>query len=161
MMYAEYVLRVRVDWSSLDALKEKKFGRIGIAYTKCTVLDIPYIPIPEWFRTNLKLVDEPMTLFPEGREPKMLRNRRRVDNDMETVIGEAFTNMDDGREDMKDQQNIAELGGDTLESKMEELRKQHTEKIREYKAMILDLENQVATLTMGGLAIQILHQLQQ
>jgi hypothetical protein len=33
---------------------------------------------------------------------------------METVIAEAFGNMDDGREDMEDQRNSAELGGDTL-----------------------------------------------
>jgi hypothetical protein len=26
MIYADHVLRVRVDWSSLDALNEKKFG---------------------------------------------------------------------------------------------------------------------------------------
>ena len=44
---------------------------------------------------------------------------------------------------------------------IEELHKQHAEEIREYKARILDLENQVATLTMGGLAIQVLHQWQQ
>jgi chromosome segregation ATPase len=36
-----------------------------------------------------------------------------------------------------------------MESRMEELRKQHAEEIREYKARIFELENQVATLTMG------------
>ena len=46
--------------------------------------------------------------------------------------------------------NLGELGGDTLESKMEELRKQHVEEICEYKAKIFDLKNQVATLTMEG-----------
>jgi hypothetical protein len=45
--------------------------------------------------------------------------------------------------------NLGELGADTMESKMEELRKQHAEKIREYKARIFELENQVATLAMG------------
>jgi hypothetical protein len=45
--------------------------------------------------------------------------------------------------------NIGELGADTMESRMEELRKQHAEEIREYKTRILDLGNQVATLTMG------------
>ena len=44
--------------------------------------------------------------------------------------------------------NLGEFGGNTMESKMEELRKQHAEEIREYKAKILDLENQVARLTM-------------
>jgi hypothetical protein len=30
MMYAEHVLQVRVDWSSLGALHGQKFGGIGI-----------------------------------------------------------------------------------------------------------------------------------
>jgi hypothetical protein len=131
MMYAEHVLRVRVDWSSLGALTEKKFGGIGIAFTKCTVPDIPYIPVPEWFRENSGLVDDPSTPVPNGREPKRPRHSCRAENDIETV-------------------NLGELRGVTLESKMEELRKQHAEEIREYKARILNLENQVAILTMGG-----------
>ena len=45
--------------------------------------------------------------------------------------------------------NLGELGADTMESRMEELCKQYAEEIREYKARILDLKNQVATLTMG------------
>jgi len=45
--------------------------------------------------------------------------------------------------------NLDEFGGDTMERKMEELRKQHAEKIRKYKSKIFDLENQVARLTMG------------
>ena len=47
MMYAEHV-----DWSSLGALKDKKFGSVGIAFTKCAVPNIPYTPVPEWFRKN-------------------------------------------------------------------------------------------------------------
>ena len=75
--------------------------------------------------------------------------------------------MDDGMEDMEDQENMAkvevnnlvnevvnevnlgEFGADTMEIRIDELRKQHAEKIREYKARIFNLENQVATLTMG------------
>ena len=40
--------------------------------------------------------------------------------------------------------NLTEHVVDTMESRMEELRKQHAEEICVYKAMILDLENQVA-----------------
>ena len=87
---------------------------------------------------------------------------------METVSAEVVATMEDGMVDTVNQENITEvevnnlinevgyevnlgeLGGDTLESKMGELRKQHAEESREYKAMILELENQVATLTMGG-----------
>jgi hypothetical protein len=45
--------------------------------------------------------------------------------------------------------NLGELGADTMESRIEELRKQHAEEIREYKVRIFELENQVATLTIG------------
>jgi hypothetical protein len=74
--------------------------------------------------------------------------------------------MDDGMHDMNDQENragvkvnnlinevvtevnLGEFGGNTMESKIEELRKQHAEEIREYKTKILDLKNQVARLMM-------------
>jgi hypothetical protein len=83
------------------------------------------------------------------------------------IIEEAFANIDDGMEAMKVQENMAkvevnnlikevvnevnigELRADTMESRMEELRKQHAEEIREYQAKILDLDNQVATFTIG------------
>jgi hypothetical protein len=57
--------------------------------------------------------------------------------------------------------DLGEFGADTMESRMEELRKQYVEKIREYEAKILDLENQVATLTMekaSSLNSALLHQ---
>jgi hypothetical protein len=81
MMYAEHVLRVRVDWSSLGALHGQKFGVIGIAFTKCTVQDIPYTPVPEWIRRNPRLVNEHETLILDGREPKKPRNHKRPAND--------------------------------------------------------------------------------
>ena len=168
MMYVEHVLRVRVDWSSLGPLNEKKFGGIGIAFTKCTVPDIPYIPVPEWFRENSRLVDDPSTPIPDGRKPKRSRHSCRADNDMETISMEVVATMEDGMKDTVNQENIAkievnnlinevgnevnldELGEDTLESKMEEFRKQHAEKIREFKARVLELKNQVTTLTIEG-----------
>jgi len=72
------------------------------------------------------------------------------------AIEEAFEHMDEGMEanvevvnNALNEVNLGERGADTMESRMEELRKQHAEKIREYKARIFELENQVATLTMG------------
>ena len=109
MMYAEHVLRVRVDWASLDALNAQKFGGIGFAFTKCTVSDISYTPVPEWFRRNPRLVDEPGTPMPEGREPKKPRCRGRATNDVEMTIEEAFANMDDGIEAMEVQENMANV----------------------------------------------------
>ena len=73
MMYAEHVLRIRVDWSNMGALNEKKFGGIRIVFTKYTVPDIPYISVPEWFRRNFKLVEDPRTPISEGRKPKRPR----------------------------------------------------------------------------------------
>lgn len=104
---------------------------------------------------------------------KMPTRLDRADNDMETVIEEAFPNMGDGTKDMEDQENMtkvevnnlinevvnevnpAKLGEDTIESRMEELRKQHTEKIGKYKLRILDLKNQVATLPIGEVGSSI------
>jgi len=140
------------------------FGGIGIAFTKCIVPDISYTPVPDWFRKNPKLVDESGMPIPDGREPKKPRNRKRPANDVEMAIEEAFEHMDEGMEtnvevvnnvinevviEALNEVNLGELGADTMESKMEELRKQHAEKICEYKARIFELENQVATLTMG------------
>ena len=140
---------------------------IGIAFIKCAVPDIPYAPVLEWSRTNPGLVDESGTPILEGREPKRPRRLGRADNDMEMVIEDAFASMNDGMDDMEDQKNIAEvdvynlvnevvnevnlgeLEADTIESRIDELRKKHAEEIREYNVKILDLENQVATLTMG------------
>jgi hypothetical protein len=98
MMYAEHVLRVRVDLSSLGVLHGQKFGGIGIAFTKCTVPDIPYTPVPEWFKKNPRLVDEPGVPIPDDREPKKPRNRKRPANDVEMAIEEAFEHMDEGME---------------------------------------------------------------
>ena len=116
---------------------------------------------------NPKLMDESGTPILEGQKPKNPHRLGRANNDMERVIKEAFTSMDDGMEDMEDQENmvevevynlvnevvnevnIGELRVDKIKSRMDELRKQHTKKICEYKARIFDLKNQVATLTMG------------
>jgi hypothetical protein len=79
------------------------------------------------------------------------------------IIEEAFANMDVGMKAIEFQENMTyvevnnlineinlrELGADTMESRMEELRKQHAGKIREYQARFFYLKNQVPTLTMG------------
>ena len=109
MMYAEHVLRVRMDWSSLGALKEKKFGGIRIAFIKYAVPDILYTLVPVWFRRNPKLVDEVGFLISEGREHNKTRRLGRTCNDMETVMEEAFVNIDDDMEEVKDQENIVKI----------------------------------------------------
>ena len=75
-----------------------------------------------------------------------------MDDGMEAMeVQENMTNIEVNNliNEVVDEVNLGELGADTMESKMEELRKQHAEEIREYKAKISDLENQVVTLTMG------------
>ena len=49
LMYAEHVLRVRVDWSTLKSVN-KKIGQIGDALAMKKPVNIPYEPIPNWFR---------------------------------------------------------------------------------------------------------------
>jgi hypothetical protein len=96
-------------------------------------------------------VDEPGGPIPEGREPKRKRHVGSTDNDMETVMGEADANIDD----MNDQEmrtgvevnnlinevvtevNLGEFGGNIMESKMEELDKQHAEEIRDLPRHLL------------------------
>jgi len=134
----------------LGALHGQKFGGIGIAFTKCKVLYILYTPVPDWFRKNSRLVDEPGMPIPDGREPKKSRNHKRPANDVKMAIEEAFEHMDEGMEanveinnlinevvnEAMNDVHLGELGADTMESRMEDLRKQHAENTREYKARI-------------------------
>ena len=103
MMYAEHVLRMRVDWSTLW---QDKFGSVGDALSKCQDVDIPYSPVPQWFRKNPKLVDELGCPLPKDREPKWPCLRRMAENDMDMILGEAFAIMDmnaDGEQSTKSQ----------------------------------------------------------
>ena len=103
MMYAEHVLRMRVDWSTLW---QNKFGSVGDALLKCQDVDILCSPVPQWFRENPKLVDESGCPLPEGREPKRPCLIHTVENDMDMTLEEAFAIMDmdvDGEQGMESQ----------------------------------------------------------
>ena len=56
MMYAEHVLRVDMDWSTF---RTERFGAIGPGLLAKCPIHIPYIPVPEWFRNDLKLYVDP------------------------------------------------------------------------------------------------------
>ena len=56
MMYAEHVLLVNVDWFTF---RMEGFGAIGQGLLAKRPVDIPYVPVPEWFRNNPKLYMEP------------------------------------------------------------------------------------------------------
>ena len=57
-------------------------------------MDIPYSPLPQWFRKNPKLLDDLGCALPKGREPKRPRLKRTLENDMDMTLGEAFAAMD-------------------------------------------------------------------
>ena len=60
LMYAKHVLRVRVDWSTLRSIN-KKIGQIRDALSTKKPVEISYSLVPDWFRQNPKLVDEPIS----------------------------------------------------------------------------------------------------
>ena len=90
-MYAEHVLRMMVDWSTL---RSDKFGHIGDALSAKKPVAIPYSPVPDWFRENPRLVDEPGHPLPPDREVRRPRWRPPPDNAMDIALGEAFAAMD-------------------------------------------------------------------
>ena len=76
-------------------------------------MDIPYCPVPQWFRENLKLVDELGCPLLEGWEPIQPRLRRTAENDMDMTLGEAFAimNMDVDGEQGTESQPKAQTDG--------------------------------------------------
>jgi hypothetical protein len=64
--------------------------------------------------------------IPDDWELKKARNRKRLANDVEMAIDEAFEHMDEGVEAnvevVNNALNVVNLGADTMESRMEELR---------------------------------------
>ena len=110
LMYAEHVLRVRVDWSTLKSIN-KKIGQIGDALSIKKPVNIPYKPIPDWFRQNPKLVDEPGHPLPPYRTPKRPRWRRAPQNPIDIVLREVFEAMEMDVEGNDDGQNNVGVHG--------------------------------------------------
>ena len=52
MIYAEHVLRVNMDWSTLHT---EGFGAIGQGLSAKWPVNILYVPVLEWFKNNPKL----------------------------------------------------------------------------------------------------------
>ena len=75
------------------------------------------------------------------------------------AIEEAFEHMNEGMEanvkvnnlinEVVNEVNLGAWGADSMESRMEEMCRQHAEEIHRYKTRIFYLKNQVAALTMG------------
>jgi hypothetical protein len=92
LMYAEHVLRVPVDWSTLPSTG---FGCLSEMYQTRKPTQIPYVAVPVWFRNNPSLLDDPKSPIPANREPwsrSRPRKRRRLsaDNELDRDLGAAF-----------------------------------------------------------------------
>jgi hypothetical protein len=95
-MYAEHVLRVPVDWSTLPSTR---FGCLSEMYQTRKPTQIPYVTVPVWFRSDPTLLDNPESPIPANREPwsqSRPRKRRRLsaDNDLDRDLGAAFAQME-------------------------------------------------------------------
>ena len=75
-------------------------------------MNIPYEPIPDWFRQNPKLVDESGCPLPPDRTPKRPRWRHAPQNTIDIVLREVFEAMEMDVEGNDDGQiNVGVHGG--------------------------------------------------
>jgi hypothetical protein len=96
LMYAEHVLRVPVDWSTLPSTG---FGHLSEMYLTRKPAQIAYVHVPDWFRNDPALLDDPESPIPANCEPwsrSRPRKRRRVsvDNELDRDLGAAFSQME-------------------------------------------------------------------
>jgi hypothetical protein len=85
LIYAEHVLRVPVDWSTLPSTG---FGRLSEMYLTRKPTQIAYVAIPDWFRNNSALLDKPKSPIPANRESwsrSRPRKRRQVSATMSWI----------------------------------------------------------------------------
>ena len=92
-MYIEHVLEVRVDWSTLR-FTNKSIGRIEDAFSKKKPMEIPYSPVPDWFKQNPKLVDEPGNSLPLEKISKKPKWRPAPQNVIDIALQEIFVAME-------------------------------------------------------------------
>jgi hypothetical protein len=96
LMYAEHVLRVPVDWSTLPSTG---FGRLSEMNLTRKPVQIPYVTVSVWLRSDLTLLDDPESPILANREPwsrSRPRKKRRVsaDNELDRDLGAAFAQME-------------------------------------------------------------------
>jgi hypothetical protein len=92
LMYAEHVLRVPVDWSTLPSTG---FGRLSEMYLTRNPTQIAYVAVSDWFRSNPALLDDPESPIPTNRKVwsrSRPRKKRRfsADNELDRDLGAAF-----------------------------------------------------------------------
>jgi hypothetical protein len=96
LMYAEHVLRVPVDWSTLSSTG---FGCLSEIYQKRKPTQIPYVAVLVWLRSDPALLDDLESPILANREPwsrSRPRKRRRLsaDNELDRDLGAAFAQME-------------------------------------------------------------------
>jgi hypothetical protein len=96
LMYAEHVLRVPVDWSTLPSTG---FGCLSETYQTRKPTQIRYVAVQVWFRNDPTLLDDPESPIPANREPwsrSRPRKKRRLsaDNELDRDLGAAFAQME-------------------------------------------------------------------
>jgi hypothetical protein len=96
LMYAEHVLRVPVDWSTLPSTG---FGCLSEMYQTRKPTQIPYVVVQVWFRSDPALLDDPESPIPANHEPwsRSRPNKRRrlsADNELDRDLGVAFAQME-------------------------------------------------------------------
>ena len=99
-----------MDWSTLKSVN-KKIGQIGDALAIKKPVNIPYEPIPDWFRQNPKLMDEPRRPVPPDRTPKRPRWRHAPQNPIDIMLREVFEAMEMDVEGNDDGQNNVGVHG--------------------------------------------------
>jgi hypothetical protein len=95
-MYAKHVLRVSVDWSTLPSTG---FGRLSEMYLTRKPAQIAYVAVPDWFRSNPALLDDPKSPILANRKPwsqSRPYKKRGVsaDNELDRDLGAAFAQME-------------------------------------------------------------------
>ena len=138
MMYAEHVLRVKVDWSTFCT---EGFRAIGPGLLAKRLVYIPYIPVLEWFRNDPKLYMDPRA---QERTARAVGGAQRTDGGRGRV-GDGLP--------LPEWESFAELIAPVAEgvqmdvnATMEALRQQHDIDVQDYKARIEHLETMLASL---------------
>jgi hypothetical protein len=96
LIYAEHVLRVPVDWSTLPSTG---CGCLSEMYQTRKPTQIPYVAVPVWFRSDPALLDDPESPIPANREPwswskPNKRRRLSADNKLDRDLGVAFAQIE-------------------------------------------------------------------
>ena len=167
LMYAEHVLKVPVDWSTL---KSVGFGRLLDMYLARKPSQIPYVAVLDWFRNDPTLLEDPespanLETWPRKRAMKKRRlspdNELEFDADLELAFAQLdLMNVDgadraDGADVVAIGLDIVPTGPDGVPTGPDEMRpefisvEEHRKVLADveaYKARILFLESKLAEL---------------